>query len=74
MKKSGPKKRFLSIEEWEAEILVRVDPGVHGKLKECNAPSLCSFFFPGGDRWASPFRSNLGITRWSGSLYRTAPH
>ena len=34
MKKSGPKKRFLSVEEWEAEILVRVDPGVRGKLKE----------------------------------------
>ena len=34
MKKTGPKKRFLSVEEWEAEILERVDPGVRGKLKE----------------------------------------
>ena len=34
MKKTGPKKRFLSVEEREAEILVRVDPGVRGKLKE----------------------------------------
>ena len=34
MKKTGPKKRFLSVEEWEAEILARVDPGVRGKLKE----------------------------------------
>ena len=33
-KKQGPKKRFLSVEEWEAEILSRVDSGVHGKLKE----------------------------------------
>ena len=28
MKKTGPKKRFLSVEEREAEILERVDPGV----------------------------------------------
>ena len=34
MKKSGPKKRFLSVEEREVEILARVDPGVHKKLKE----------------------------------------
>ena len=34
MKKLGPKKRFLSVEEWEEEILSRVDPGVRGKLKE----------------------------------------
>ena len=34
MKKSGPNKRFLSVEEREAEILSRVDPKVHGKLKE----------------------------------------
>ena len=34
MKKFGPKKRFLSVEEWEEEILSRVDPGVRGKLKE----------------------------------------
>ena len=34
MKKLGPKKRFLSVEEWEEEILSKVDPGVHGKLKE----------------------------------------
>ena len=34
MKRTGPKKRFLSVEEWEAQILERVDPGVHGKLKE----------------------------------------
>ena len=34
MKKLGPKKRFLSVEEREEEILSRVDPGVHGKLKE----------------------------------------
>ena len=34
MKKQGPKKRFLSVEEWEEEILSRVDPGVRGKLKE----------------------------------------
>ena len=34
MKKTGPKKRFLTVEEREAEILERVDPGVRGKLKE----------------------------------------
>ena len=34
MKQQGPKKRFLSVEEWEAKILSRVDLGVHGKLKE----------------------------------------
>ena len=34
MKKSGLKKRFLSVEEWEEEILSRVDPSVCGKLKE----------------------------------------
>ena len=34
MKKLGPKKRFLSVKDWEEEILSRVDPGVHGKLKE----------------------------------------
>ena len=34
MKKTGPKKRFLTVEEREAEILSRVDPGVRGKLKE----------------------------------------
>ena len=34
MKKLSPKKRFLSVEEREEEILSRVDPGVHGKLKE----------------------------------------
>ena len=34
IKKLGPKKRFLSIEEREEEILSRVDPGVRGKLKE----------------------------------------
>ena len=34
MKKLGLKKRFLSVEEREEEILSRVDPGVHGKLKE----------------------------------------
>ena len=34
MKKLGPKKRFLSVEEREEEILSRVDPGVRGKLKE----------------------------------------
>ena len=28
MKQTGPKKRFLTIEEWEAEILERVAPGV----------------------------------------------
>ena len=34
MKKTGPKKRFLSVEGREAEILESVDPGVHWKLKE----------------------------------------
>ena len=34
MKKLGPKKRFLSVEEREAEILSRVNPDVRGKLKE----------------------------------------
>ena len=34
MKKSGPKKRFLNVEEREAEILVRLDPGARGILKE----------------------------------------
>ena len=34
MKKLGPKKRFLSVEEREEEILSRVEPGVRGKLKE----------------------------------------
>ena len=33
-KKLGPKKRFLSVQEREEEILSRVDPGVRGKLKE----------------------------------------
>ena len=34
MKKQGTKKRFLSVEEWEEEILLRVHPSVCGKLKE----------------------------------------
>ena len=34
MKQQGPKKRFLSVEEREAEILSKVSPDVHGKLKE----------------------------------------
>ena len=34
MKQTGPKKRFLSVEEWEAQILERVNPGVRGKLKK----------------------------------------
>ena len=34
MKKQGPKKHFISVEERETEILSRVDPGVRGKLKE----------------------------------------
>ena len=33
MKKLGPKKRFLNVEEWEEEILLRVDPDARGKLK-----------------------------------------
>ena len=34
IKNLSPKKRFLSVEEREEEILSRVDPGVCGKLKE----------------------------------------
>ena len=34
MKKLGPKKRFLSVEGREEEILSRVDLGVCGKLEE----------------------------------------
>ena len=34
MKQQGPKKRFLSVEEREAEILLKVSPDVRGKLKE----------------------------------------
>ena len=34
MKQSGPKKRFLSVEEREGQILERVSPDVRGKLKE----------------------------------------
>ena len=34
MKKLSPKKRFLSVEEWEKQILSKVSPNVHGKLKE----------------------------------------
>ena len=34
MKKQGPKKRFPSFEEQEVEILLTVDLGVRGKLKE----------------------------------------
>ena len=34
MEQQGPKKRFLSVEEWEVEILSKVDSDVHGKLKE----------------------------------------
>ena len=34
VKKQDPKRRFLSVEEREEEMLPRVDPGVHGKLKE----------------------------------------
>ena len=34
MKKIGSKKRFLSVEEREKEILSRVNPDVRGKLKE----------------------------------------
>ena len=34
VKQQGPKKRFLSVEEREAEILSRVDLGACGKLKE----------------------------------------
>ena len=34
MKKQGPKKRFLTVEEREKEILERVNPDMRGKLKE----------------------------------------
>ena len=34
MKKQGPKKRFLTVEEREKEILERVSPDMRGKLKE----------------------------------------
>ena len=34
MRKEGSKKRFLSVEEQEAEVLSGVDPCVCGKLKE----------------------------------------
>ena len=34
MKKQGPRKCFLSVEEREEENLSRVDPGVCGKLKK----------------------------------------
>ena len=34
MKKQGPKKRFLTVEEREREILERVNPDMRGKLKE----------------------------------------
>ena len=34
MKKQGPKKRFLIVEEREKEILERVNPDMRGKLKE----------------------------------------
>ena len=34
MKKQGPKKRFLTVEEREQEILERVHPDMRGKLKE----------------------------------------
>ena len=34
MKKLGPKKRFLSVEEWEEQILSKVSADVRGKLKE----------------------------------------
>ena len=34
MKKLGIEKRFLSVEEREAEIMSRVNPDVDGKLKE----------------------------------------
>ena len=34
MKRTGPKKRFLGVEEREAEILERVNPDCRGKLKE----------------------------------------
>ena len=34
MKKLGPKKRFLSVEEREEQILSKVSPNICGKLKE----------------------------------------
>ena len=34
MKRQGPKKRFLSVEEREEQILFKVSPDVCGKLKE----------------------------------------
>ena len=34
MKKLGPKKQFLSVEEREEQILSKVSSDVHGKLKE----------------------------------------
>ena len=34
MKRTGPKKNFLSVKEGEEEILSRVDPAIRGKLKE----------------------------------------
>ena len=34
MKKLGPKKRFLNVEEREEQILSKVSPDVRGKLKE----------------------------------------
>ena len=34
MKQKGPKKRFLTVEEREQEILERVSPDMRGKLKE----------------------------------------
>ena len=34
MKKQGPKKRFLIVEEREEEILSKVSPDVHGNLNE----------------------------------------
>ena len=34
VKQQRPKKRFLGVEEREAEMLSKVDPGVCGKLKE----------------------------------------
>ena len=34
MRKTGPKKRFLSVEEREEQILEKVSPDVRGKLKE----------------------------------------
>ena len=34
MKKTSPKKKFLSVEEREAQILEKVSPEVRGTLKE----------------------------------------